>query len=228
MLSNKIESVMVHSSNPNAPIGSRLDGAGFSISSGVHLPLYSGFLIFGAVHGPQPCSSQNGLGIFGASHSPSSSSSQYSGFTASGSGMYASASSSQSSGLEAVGSTIKYGASSSQSSGFLASGSGIISSSTQSAGFSSFGSSISFGGVRSKYLESSSEPALATSPLIRISKSWLGLMIRVYKEVVLTTLPIGGVLRCFSSYSPVTGFFLRIMKCTLLDIPHLSGPNMTW
>ncbi|KAH3670154.1 hypothetical protein OGATHE_002967 [Ogataea polymorpha] len=130
-------------------------------------------------HGPQPCCSQAGFGIFGAIHSPSSSSSQYSGLTASGSGMYASASSSQSSGLTAFGSGIKYGASSSQSSGLTALGSGISSSSTQSAGFSSLGSSISFGGVRSKYLESNSEPAFATSPLILISKSWLGLIINV-------------------------------------------------
>mgnify|MGYP006950323764 CR=1 FL=1 len=40
------------------------------------------------------------------------------------------------------------------------------------------------------------------------------------------TLGMGGVVRCFSSHSPVMGLLWRKMKCTLFVSPHLSGPNM--
>jgi len=36
----------------------------------------------------------------------------------------------------------------------------------------------------------------------------------------------GGFFKCFSSHRPVIGFRCRKMKCTLLVVPHLSGPNM--
>ena len=76
---------------------------------------------------------------------------------------------------------------------------------------------------------------------MRISKVWSGLhcqlvdcteeqaihlTIKVYNAVVFVILGEGGFLRCFSSHSPVVGFWWRKMKWTLLVAPHLSGPNM--
>lgn len=52
------------------------------------------------------------------------------------------------------------------------------------------------------------------------------LTIRVYKAVVFVILGAGGFCRCFSSHSPVMGFWCLKMKWTLLVEPHLSGPNM--
>lgn len=169
----------------------------------------------GGSHLPQPeASSHLGLGTMGGTQSPSSSSSQSSGFSASGSGMVVGSSSSQSSGLVALSSTISYGASSSQSSGFFASGSGIRAVSTQSSGFLSFGSSISLSGLTEGEKSSKRLPFFADLLSINISKVLSGLMIRVYRVVSFEVLAAGGLLRCFSSYSPVFGFLCLKMKWT--------------
>jgi len=49
---------------------------------------------------------------------------------------------------------------------------------------------------------------------------------RVYKVESLEMRAEGAADRCFSSYSPETGFLCRKMKWILLVEPHLSGPNM--
>merc|ERR1711992_352606 len=89
------------------------------------MPLYAGFEMRLTYQSPLYA----GLSFIGASHSPSSSSSQSSGFVASGS-------------------MIRF--SSVQSSGFLSSGSSIMESSTQSDGFLSSGSEISLGASNSQ------------------------------------------------------------------------------
>ena len=178
----------------------------------------------GGSHFPQPDTwSHLGLGTVGAIQSPSSSSSQSSGFSASGSGMVVGSSSSQSSGCVASSSTISNGASSSQSSGFLASGSGIRASSTQSSGFLSLGSSISFSGLTDGVKSSRRVPLRSDSPSILISKELSGLTMSVYREVVLTIRAMGGFFRCFSSYSPVLGFLCLKMKCTLTELANHAG-----
>mmetsp|Transcript_13083 Transcript_13083/g.54946 ORF Transcript_13083/g.54946 Transcript_13083/m.54946 type:complete len:205 (-) Transcript_13083:520-1134(-) len=92
--------------------------SGLGIMGADHAPLYAGFSIVFWRHAPL----NSGLGTVGASHSPSSSSSQSSGFVASGSVMV-SGMSSQPSGLTSVSSGMR--ARSSQSSGLEASGSRI-------------------------------------------------------------------------------------------------------
>merc|ERR1719221_1853179 len=92
--------------------------SGLSIFLASQKPLYAGFEILFATHSPLKA----GLSFMGASHSPFSSSSQSSGFLASGSTILFS--STQSSGFFSLGSSIM--ASSTQSDGFLSSGSEIV------------------------------------------------------------------------------------------------------
>merc|ERR1719300_308004 len=100
--------------------------SGLSICLGFHSPLYSG------------------LSIMGGSHSPSISSSQSSGFLASGSGMCSALS---------------------QSSGLVSSGSSIFSRSSQSSGFLASGSLIFLGGRKSQSASSSPLSAFSLSIL---------------------------------------------------------------
>ena len=111
---------------------------------------------------------------------------------------------------------------------FLAEGSGILACSTQSSGFLSSESSISFGGLTAGSKSSSKLPFEVLSPLTRISKvlSGLGddekkrrkkdvapyLTMRVYRLVNFAIVGRGGLLRCFSSTSPVMGFLCLKMK----------------
>merc|ERR1712070_116464 len=126
MLSKIVPPFTCHKSKPRKPKSLYLYKLSSSLYSGFAIffcsqkPLYAGFEIRLAFHSPL----YSGLSFIGASHSPSSSSSQSSGFFASGSPMRFS---------------------STQSSGFFVSGSSIIESSTQSSGFLSSGSGISFG-----------------------------------------------------------------------------------
>merc|ERR1719247_4039209 len=125
-LSKIVPPFTCHRSKPMKPKSAYLYTAlsssysGLSICFASQTPLYAGLVILFTYHSPLKA----GLSFMGGSHSPSSSSSQSSGFFASGS-------------------TIRFSVT--QSSGFLSLGSSIMESSTQSDGLLSFGSGIILG-----------------------------------------------------------------------------------
>merc|ERR1712137_1328215 len=90
MLSNMVPPLTCHKSNPRKPKSEYLYKLSSSLYSGLAIffcsqkPLYAGFEMRLALHSPL----YSGLSFIGASHSPSSSSSQSSGFFASGSTMF--------------------------------------------------------------------------------------------------------------------------------------------
>mmetsp|Transcript_67540 Transcript_67540/g.101832 ORF Transcript_67540/g.101832 Transcript_67540/m.101832 type:complete len:201 (+) Transcript_67540:116-718(+) len=167
-----------------------------------HSPLYAGLGTMGAFHSPL----KSGFLIWGGSHSPSSSSSQSSGFSASGSGMY--------SGW-------------SQSSGLVADSSGISFSSTQSSGLDCAGSLISLGGRRSQ--SSYREPLSTFSPSIDTSYVLSFSSTNVYRCGRLSVSALIDFLFCLFSRSPLLSLPLypRIACVLRVAVPQMSGPNIT-